>query len=893
MADILRALEETEKTKGCFLISGYRGSGKTLLISKVLAYYRNGKRSSGWMQGLDADNFEVKINNAIKEIEKAEASKWFIESISGDWKGNVFEEINNHLHTKSANGDKKNTVVVKINLAQDEELSTKSTLVDVVALLYREVKEGYYSFWTRVRHLIAFSMASLVTDIVLHIGVLECFDKNHTPGFLSSIDKILRYFGEINNVPILTFALAFVFLYSLIEAIWKNLKTKYGVYHLIKDLDQRILHSVEAGLSGRSLYGIMFLKKQLPLDARQIESELIYILKKGREVSIGSRLDVIFVFDELDKIAQNKNELSEKLSESSVDYDLKQRKQQLDKLLGALKNFITYGRARFFFIAGREMLDSYQSERGSTSSLYESLFQQIFAVPSLLTDPSDGNKDRAHSLIEVYVCRKLLDPDIASLIWLKKLTENNDLHKRYEKEDTDDSDSSKGFKSLIYTDLQYTVFSINIYYRYLLLCGVSVSEAQRIIISLRNFIQFLTLHSWGNPKRLNSLFYGFVKTRSQLDVRCNASVKKMSITDETIACIQFGLIDQQRIALASNLYTQLYHAIGRQIANSGDKLAVSTMAAHQYILKYHRNPFGRYHLDTLSEAINVYKSPELRTMIDTLLSKVLLPFIRNIRSSHYRYRFTGYFEQEIRYISRVSDIESAAFNFSLDASSRTKAHYMSQLEEALIHKKDGLLDSWTIFELSLYVGDLYASELSLNEALTYYQLAVDVLDQDPVKRNQRYLHLYVEVLLRKGEIFEARQSYDQASSVYLKAIEEIFCHFDSNWKRPSSPCRFPQDNFELKLSDSARSVIFSDSKRDIFRQPFWAYFYLHLKRSPGLWKNKLPVVVGWSDPVNNYKLAQLLFYFGNYEHAVEQYEKVLSVLNRMMIMKGFQKEVTI
>lgn len=63
------------------------------------------------------------------------------------------------------------------------------------------------------------------------------------------------------------------------------------------------------------------------------------------------------------------------------------------------------------------MLDSYQSEKGSTSSLYESLFNQVFEVPSFLTDDSDEEKTRLDSMIEVYVCRRLLDSETAKRYW--------------------------------------------------------------------------------------------------------------------------------------------------------------------------------------------------------------------------------------------------------------------------------------------------------------------------------------------------------------------------------------------------------------------------------------------------------------------------------------------
>jgi hypothetical protein len=47
--DILTILNETSETRGCYLISGFRGSGKTTLINKVLSFYKRGITYPTWL----------------------------------------------------------------------------------------------------------------------------------------------------------------------------------------------------------------------------------------------------------------------------------------------------------------------------------------------------------------------------------------------------------------------------------------------------------------------------------------------------------------------------------------------------------------------------------------------------------------------------------------------------------------------------------------------------------------------------------------------------------------------------------------------------------------------------------------------------------------------------
>ncbi|MCF6337679.1 MAG: tetratricopeptide repeat protein [Gammaproteobacteria bacterium] len=860
--ELIMVLNATERARGCYLISGYRGSGKTSLINRVLSLYNKTSKQPNWFPLNNSEKTTLKHliregKRKTYETVQHQADKqkldWFCHKITG-----FFSTFRTRFrHFRRENFSFFPLVSVKVNLGYDQLLEPKEVLFNTTTLLYGALKRKRQ--WYAVA-----GYALLIVVLALFITLNSSLEAHPKESMFFGLGAWLQSLTGYKNFLTVTDQKWVFLAFGIVGFHYlrtRVLPSYSRVLHRLKNLNKRMASTLEinSGIKNRSFtFGT---KETMPaLDVRQIENELLEVLEDCRKIPwFFVKPNVVFIFDELDKISNHSSSNVKKAeSQLSAERDLYERKQKVDSLLGALKNFITHGQARFFFIAGREMLDSYQAERGSTSSLYESLFNKTFEVPSLLTDSSDKNSHVMHSLLEVFVCRKLIDPKIAIYLWLQD-TNNHSSDDPYWEND-------------LYRKLQYSPFCLRTYYHYLcMLPDIKGVEARRIVLGLRNFIQFLTVHSWGNPKRVISLFEHFTKPVESVDWRQKENIKKISPLKKINLMLQFGLLDQQRILLASNLYTHLSHDLGRQLTNSGDKLTVSAMAAFQYILKFHRHPFSRYHLERMSEALNVYRSPELNVIIDTLVSKVLHSQIRRIRNSHYRYRFNGDFEQELRYISRISDIESAAFNFSLDASAPIKSHYLNQLNRLMQYGEEDETTGFRLFgkseigiyELCLILGDLYALEQSLDQAIVYYQRAVDIFENCTEEYFIKFAHLSVKALLRLGETYEQRQRYDQAANAYLRARSIV--------NKLGKSKRFEWEN---ALKDG-------DSKWDVFRQPFWAYWFLQLKRSPVSSRGKLPpkseypFTKGIDDPVNHYRAGQLAFFYSCHYTAVGSFVKAI------------------
>jgi hypothetical protein len=567
-------------------------------------------------------------------------------------------------------------------------------------------------------------------------------------------------------------------------------------------------------------------KKSLPINAREAEQRLIKVLKEVKKA--GSK--VVFVLDEIDKLSDNE-ELSEIPYEDNSGFQETSTTAKINTLLGSLKSFITTAEAVFFLISGRETLDRYYSEKGSSNSLYESLFDRVFEVPSFLTDRIGVKGPQLSGLIEEYVCRHLRRKD----------------------------QEEKNFS--YYTLKNYGASFIR--------TDLTDSETLRAISTLRSFIHYLTFHSWGNPKRLASIFENFIVPKEQI----KDSLEKSS---SILIMSHGGAIDADRwllfsnnhlrgFALASEIIALFQHQLSRQVVRISDKLTVSALSSLHFILKLHSYGFTRESLHRMSEAINVSRSPELNTIIDDLLNRVFRSYIRRVRNGIFRYRFNSAFEQELRFISHLSELESATYNFSLDSMRHVKKFF----EHILSNR--GIQQTGVIARTHITLGDICAIEQSYNAASVHYntasQILFNVLQELKEDVSQETLMQYIEAMLKHGDLEERRQNYNRAAAIYSDA-----------------------DHIVLKLQDEdlKELLLKGDSKWDLLKQPFWAGRFLSLKRSPKPFEVDSPFNADFEPPRHLYRRkdqrfyyrnANLAFFLGDAYTAANSYYKVLALLD--------------
>ncbi len=270
----------------------------------------------------------------------------------------------------------------------------------------------------------------------------------------------------------------------------------------------------------------------------------------------------------------------------------------------------------------------------------------------------------------------------------------------------------------------------------------------KIIFILKMLIHFLTLHSWGNYKRLLALFESFIKIRKESD-----GITKYELF--------FSTRDIQRLTLASHLYILFHHNLSRMLMNANDKLVVSTFSVFHYIMKFHGMGFSRGYINRMYEMINVHSSPELTRTVDVILNNVLNCHVRRIRNSFYRYRFSSLYEQEIHFITTISDVESAVFSFSLDAMDNVKRHYLSYLMGDRRIPDEHQCKDITLVSTHVIVGNYYFWEQSYDEANIHYGFSLKVLEKflDEHQDDVNVLVQFVEVSLKLASVAERGGNY--------------------------------------------------------------------------------------------------------------------------------------
>jgi hypothetical protein len=689
-------------------------------------------------------------------------------------------------------------LVVNINLGDNSQLTPLNIYYSIASLLRDEILRTY-------------SIASLLCDEILY--------KEHIARFFK-YRKILKH---IDN--------------------------------LLEQMSFQISSTHSAGLN-RPVFGIASnllmskQKKRLPINAREAEERLYKILEQiqGTNQQIQSvNPKIVLVLDEIDKLSDNEEFSEIQYQRRSSDQE-SSKINRINSLLGSLKNFVTTASATFFFISGRETLDRYYSEKGSSNSLYESLFDRVFEVPSLLTDQGERPRGtQLSALIEEYVCRRIRKKRGATYTeenWREYYTLKA-LRKSLKENLTGSHPHTEG-------DIRTPE-----YYR------IGESDIRYIINVLRNFIHYLTFHSWGNPKKLSSIFESFIVPKNQIKEELQKR-SSILITSEGPAIADRWLVfnsnNQRSFSLASEITTLFQHQLSREVSKISDKLTVSTLSSLHFILKLHSYGFTRESLHRMSEAINVYRSPELNTIIDDLITHVFKSYTRRVRNGIYRYRFNSGFEQELRYISHVSELESATYNFSLDSMRHVKRFF-----EEILANSDGK-ETGVISRSHITLGDICAIEQSYTAASVHYSTASrilsNVLGNGEFLVNQETLMQYIEAMVKHGDLEERRQNYNHAAAIYFEADRVV-------------------KDFSLKDGDLLLQLRKGDSKWDLLKQPFWASRFLSLKRSPSKIELELPRhLYDWRDQRFHYRAANLLFFLGEGKCAAEHYEATLRFANK-------------
>lgn len=538
------------------------------------------------------------------------------------------------------------------------------------------------------------------------------------------------------------------------------------------------------------------------LDERQAENLLLQVLEENNN-NFFIQPHIIFLFDELDKIDPPEEKL--RVGEVSpvevgLSESIRQRQQEIEKLLASLKNLITTASCNSIFAAGREMLDANLADRGEIRFLHGSLFDRIFYISSFLTDTSDTNSSDISSMIEQYVCRRLMSPVCARASYASLMKEKLDTEVN-----------------------SYEYWSLKVYMEYLKNLKVKDSDRFRLLSFLQYFVYFLSYRSGGNTKKLDLYFEEFVKPFPEKYFSNSDNyhhIPQFALKKNELV-LYFNFKEQYRVQLIANFFTIFHGSYSKLIRQYGDKLSLSVFSILDYICKFHSMSFSRTELERMPGALDIHRAPALPQIIEMLLDRILSPYLNKINNGLYHFHFSRNIQREILYISQFNEQEMAAFNFSLDESIQIKQHYRQILNEQIkLYKAENfeikeVQGNNVLSNLHIVLGDLHAQDNEFDQALTEYLHAAYHLKKNVFTEQSDNVTppiiIYIEVLLKIGLLQERRMLYDVAIATYYRAMQTIEKHLKES-------CFFKENFEQLK----------------ILLQPYLCLSFLHAKQDHNL-----------------------------------------------------------
>ncbi len=625
----------------------------------------------------------------------------------------------------------------------------------------------------------------LIKNIFWPINEFQRSEHNQFNKFIGlgiNISETFKFIPDSLDYAFISFCIL-IWLFSRLLARYRflGLVTHTYIIKRLKELNDMIDSqiSMETGGNISSKHGLSFNKKKTknyPIaDIREIEKQLIEILEEiNRIPRIWKRTEFIFIFDELDKIeprrkideaAGNESDSNKNTGEENLYFTIegaRHRQQTIMKILGNLKHFLTTAKAKFIFIAGPEMYDFSLADVSDRDFFIGSIFHDVIYVNSFLKDSSDWKLPDVTSLTEAYVCRYLLPSEYQTSTEIQKNILTLKTYNKYLKDNFFNDEDPE------LTDIEREILK---------------QKREKIIFCLQNFITYLTYRSNGAPKKLTTYFESYTVV---LPSRKELLQKDKNLTvgrNNRSFYLFFGYYDQYTFGMITHLISPVFFTIKKSIKDFGDKLLVSTSFLVDHIYKFHKLGFSWRNIEVTPEILEINKAPALRELIEKILQVLSNMHVQKIITGMYDFRFVKKIVEEMSFLSKISEKEAAAFNFTLDESLALKNHYKQKLDETTKSYKDfkdNISPDDFIYSVSfIYMiqGDLSFYDEEYNDAIISYMDAVQTLRS--IKKNNMDFNKFVSFIrnmLKLGLVYEKKKSHASAYATYTK-ITEVIANF--------------------------------------------------------------------------------------------------------------------
>lgn len=741
---------------------------------------------------------------AISFIEKIKMIYTLCKKNSDDW-----EKINKELYNTTIRKKSYKRICISINLGQ-EILNEKDILSLLAHQLYSKYNEYIHSPIANCYHWLLHTIgAFILTPIIVEFTskLYQNIENTHIEKLTINIDR--------DTAVCLITAICFMMVYGTYRAIHSFFF--YSQKYKLKKL-QFLKERIEAQINmEKSMNMNMQMKKEkynlhtglninhkkskrYPFaETREIEQELIEVLELINRDTWSPQF--IFVFDELDKV-----ESDYKTSFNNLEYTneknfpgggtSRRRKQNVLHLLANMKLFISTAKAKFIFIAGRELYDAYLADLSDREFAISSIFNGVIYVESFCTN--ERREKDIMSNAETYICKQLIPKSFITQTCIERYIRAQIAEKTFDQLD----------------------INLKMYYKYLIKSYLNAFSSRKkatenipqdvrdcidkAIILLYHFSVYLYHISNGSPKKMSLYFEKYIRSlQSDTKLTYRHWNKKQSmLTNHDINIrikhkakhyLSFGYIDQRTIGFIHYISFPVTQIIIN--ANQfGDKLLVSASFLINHIYKFHKGGFSWRNMEQTPELLEVYRIPEFRSFINSILSYLTQSHIIPVTCGLYQFKFRKQFSEEISLASKFSEEIAALFNFTLDESLSIKQHYMDILEDYYQKMgKEGQSNPHVIAGIHVILADLFMADEEYTKAIFEYQTAIKII-ADEEKKNQSNVptstdqHTITRILflirnmLKLGLAFEKRKTYESAYVTYNELIGRLidFRYLDEN-----------------------------------------------------------------------------------------------------------------
>ena len=226
----------------------------------------------------------------------------------------------------------------------------------------------------------------------------------------------------------------------------------------------------------------------------------------------------------------------------------------------------------------------------------------------------------------------------------------------------------------------------------------------------KDFINFLTFRSYGNPKMLNSLLNSFIVNYEVLPLE----------SPEYSEFLHFDYHAIYRIQAISSIYQVIAQRFEPKLLFGDDKPVLTLFYIVNFLLKFHRRAFSWTSIEHVDELVHVHKSLETRPLIQAVIAEWSDRYLDHIRNGIFDFRFGQDFAAELRFLSKMHLDEMAAMNFTLDESRHLKALYRQLIDAGKDHPN---------FEYFAVLAELHEFDGDFLYARNYFQKALLHLDR--------------------------------------------------------------------------------------------------------------------------------------------------------------------